>query len=279
MGNPRAACIFRPVTTEARPLVIYLHGALGSANAVYNRTLLRQKAESFALSGDPTKVGFVLVSDQGRNMASDNGNPSGARRDLYFRNWSQHEDVAALDQRIDALVAEGKVDAKRIYLTGWSNGGFFAQAYGIERHERPTPGGNRVAAVAVFDAANPYEPGVEGEASCAYQPLPRSSVPIMIVHRACSIIGCDAVQRSAVSSPPGFDVASWIAALKTRVGATDVTQLTLNAQGAATVSCANICTRNAGIQQHVRWPDGIADGSGIDREIAMLSYLREHSLP
>jgi hypothetical protein len=102
-GVERAACLFAPVVSKPLPLVIYLHGATGSADAIYDATSLRQKAPSYDLTGESQRAGFILVSDQGRNMLSDNGNPAGARRDLYFRKWSEHADVAALDGLIDSL--------------------------------------------------------------------------------------------------------------------------------------------------------------------------------
>jgi poly(3-hydroxybutyrate) depolymerase len=276
-GIERAACLYSPPGANL-PLVIYLHGATGAASAIYDATSLRQKAPTFNLSDDPARLGFVLASDQGRNMRSDNGNPAGARRDLYYRMYDQHADVAALDELIDGLVVEKNIDRTRIYLTGWSNGGFFAQAYGLLRHEQPTAGGNKVAAVAVFDAGNPFLEGVEGEAACAYQLLPKSTLPVFVVHRACSIVACNATQRIAVGSPPGFDVTSWIADLKAKVGATDVTELTLGATGQPS-TCANACGRAIAIQQHVRWPDGVLDGSGMDYEPTMLNYLKAHPLP
>jgi len=41
-------------------------------------------------------------------------------------------------------------------LMGWSNGGFFSQFYGMARHKTATQGGNRIAAVVAFTAADPF---------------------------------------------------------------------------------------------------------------------------
>jgi S-formylglutathione hydrolase FrmB len=51
-GVERAACLFAPVVSKPLPLVIYLHGATGSADAIYDATSLRQKAPSYDLTGE-----------------------------------------------------------------------------------------------------------------------------------------------------------------------------------------------------------------------------------
>jgi hypothetical protein len=80
-GEQRAACVFHPTgasPASLRPLVMFFHNPDGSADTVYNATSLRTKATSFVLSGDPTRPGFVLVADQGRNLHAVNG--TSARR-------------------------------------------------------------------------------------------------------------------------------------------------------------------------------------------------------
>jgi poly(3-hydroxybutyrate) depolymerase len=70
---------------------------------------------------------------------------------------STNPDIARVDALIDTVVGQGMVDSRRIYVMGWSNGGFFAQLYVLARHATATPDGQRVAAAAVFAAANPFE--------------------------------------------------------------------------------------------------------------------------
>ena len=279
-GQPRAACVFKPegtATSAPRPLLVFLHGSGGSARAIYDSTLLRAKAAGFDLGDAP---GFILAADQGRNLPpSANGNPASARHELYDRNFATSPDVRNLDRLIDTLVSEGGVDARRIYLTGWSNGAFFSQLYALVRHETPTPGGNRIAAVAVFDGADPLEAPTPQTPGCAYRPYPRSSLPVFIVHRACSIVPCDAAQATSRGAPPGYDVRGWLGLLRTTLGATDVTELLLDHHGAAVDACAVRCPGLEAIVDHIRWPDGLADGSGIDREPEMLRYLAAHPLP
>ena len=278
-GQQRAACVFKsPAASPSsrRPLMIFLHGSGGSAQAIYDNTLLRSKAASFDLGDGP---GFILAADQGRNLAASiKGRQASARHEFYDRNFATSPDVRNLDLLIDTLVSEGGVDPRRIYLTGWSNGAFFSQLYALIRHQTPTPGGNRIAAVAVFDGADPLEAPTSETPSCAYRPYPRSSLPVFIAHRACSIVPCDAAQAGK-KAPPGFDVRGWLGLLRGTIGATDVTELLLDHGGSSVSSCSRFCTGIQAILDHLRWPDGIADGSDIDREPEMLRYLAAHPLP
>ncbi len=276
-GQERAACVFKPAASSPRPLLVFLHGSGGSAENIYDATSLRAKAASFDLGDGP---GFVLAADQGRNLAANpNGNPPCARHEFYDRNFATSPDLRALDHLIDSLVAEGGVDPKRIYLTGWSNGAFFSQLYALVRHQTPTPGGNRIAAVAVFDGADPLEPPSAETSSCAYRPYPSSTVPVFIAHRACSIVCCDAAQAAAQGAAPGFDVEGWLGLLRTTIGAADLTELLLASDGTVATGCDSSCSLVEATLAHIRWPDGIADGSGVDREPAMLDYLAAHPLP
>src|SRR5262249_25501317 len=62
-GEQRAACVYTPSgagATSLRPLVVFLPGAYGSADGVYDDTSLRAKAPTFDLSKDAARPGFVL---------------------------------------------------------------------------------------------------------------------------------------------------------------------------------------------------------------------------
>lgn len=188
-GTERYACAFVPPGTSSitkRPLLLFFHGSGGSAGNVYNTTMLRQKAESYALGDDPAARGYVLVSVQGRNLHWPNETPQdGPKHDLYYRDFgscSTNPDFAEVDRQIDEWIASGLVDPRRVYVSGWSNGARFAQAYAIARHETPTPGGHRVAAAAVYAGADPFENTTASQApSCRLDPYPTSTVPILIV--------------------------------------------------------------------------------------------------
>lgn len=288
-GTTRYWCEYRPLASRwsPRPLVIFLHGAYGEADNVYNSTSLRTKAITYPLA--PLKPGFILVSVQGRNLHWPTADPrDGAHHDMFFRDLgspSSNPDVANVDAIIDGLVAEGVVDTRRIYIAGWSNGGFFAQLYGVARHRTPTPGGNRVAAVFGYTAADPFNNAIEGlEPSCQLDPYPTSPVPIKLISRACDIIACDADQAEHLSDAgmtitPGAVVEPWLDTLRDVVGA-DARWTIVDGLGNRTSRCRApaLCPLATASLNHIRWPDGVADGSGNDYELDVLWFFRSHPL-
>ncbi len=293
-GAPiRYACLYEPPGTgpgSPRPLVVFLHGGGGGmADDVYDHTSLRSKAPDFDLSGDPARPGFILVSVQGRNLRYPTAAPrDGHHHDFYHRDLaspSSNPDIAFLDRLIDHLVAGGHVDPERIHIMGWSNGAFFAQMYGIARHGVATPGGNRVASVAVFSGADPFNGIRQGESpSCRLDPYPGSHLPIFLISRSCDLVACDAEQQAAwnLSLPPnpGQVVTEWQAALALKVGDPDVEVVLVNGLGEPVPACtpAPFCTLEIATINHLRWPDGVDDGSGLDHEPVMLDFLRAHPL-
>ncbi len=229
-GVVRYACLYRPPSASPaapRPLVVWLHGGGGGlADGVYNHTTLRAKAESFDLTGDCRRPGFFLLSVQGRNLHYPTDFPrDGHHHDFYFRDLaspSSNPDIANLDRLMDQVAAGGSVDWDRIYVVGWSNGGFFAQLYAIARHATSTPGGQRVAAAVGYSAADPFNNiNLEHNPSCQLEPYPRSAVPILILGHACDFIVCSTAQadfwRAKVAIEPGYAVEPWIADLKQKV--------------------------------------------------------------
>ncbi|MBC8422911.1 hypothetical protein H8E07_02195, partial [bacterium] len=70
-GVLRSSCLYVPDGAgpdSPRPLVVFLHGAFGSADNVYDATSLRSKASDFDMSGEPSRPGFVLLSVPGRHL-------------------------------------------------------------------------------------------------------------------------------------------------------------------------------------------------------------------
>jgi poly(3-hydroxybutyrate) depolymerase len=286
-GDARAACVFRPSGAQLRPLVLFFHGSSGYANMAYDATSLRAKAVDFDLAGSSQRLGFVLASDQGQYLDNPNGKFIGAatRHDIYYRDLgspSTNPDFRNVDRLVDELVAEGGIDPTRLYVMGWSNGALFGQEYAIARHNTATPGGNRIAAAAIYAGADPFQNiSPVQQPSCAYVPYPTSDVPIYVMHRDCDLYSaCDSAQQVAFGDPPGFDVTTWVMTLRTAIGDPNVTELRVDAHGAATTSCADTttCTMALGASNHTQWLDGIADGSGIDWEPTMLGFLRDHPL-
>lgn len=297
-GDQRGACVYAPSgfgPASRRPVVIFVHGMGGNAGNIYNTTLLRQKAPSFNLSGDPARPGFLLIADQGRNLADvaglavAMGVTSFSAHDHWNRDLgspSTNPDVRSMDMLVDWAVEAGG-DPSRIYLMGYSNGGFFAQQYGIARHTTRTPGGNRVAAVIAYASADPYQdPKVTSPAGACDMPRPATQLPIGLVARSCDyLVPCDhnqwqAFQGTSVPPSPGYEVLPWLNNLHA-MGDGNVALALLNASGTPVSSCLStvLCSRALGLLNHMHWPDGINDGGGNDIEPAMLSFLAAHPHP
>lgn len=293
-GVTRSACLFSPSgasTIAQRPLVVWLHGGGGgSADDLYDFTSLRGKAPSYVLSGDAQRPGFFLLSVHGRHLqyptqVARDGN----HHDFYFRDFavpSRNPDIANVDRLVDNLVRTGNVDPRRIYFMGWSNGAFFSQMYVIARQNTPTPDGNRPAAAVAYTGADPFNNiNAQQSPSCQLNPYPLSNAPIFLVSRACDIVACDAAQAQSLVSQggvvePGHIVSEWQTLLQTRVSNPNVVRRIVTGTGQTTASCtaAALCTNSNAVLNHIRWPDGVADNSGVDHETAMLDFLRDHPL-
>jgi len=292
-GVDRYACVFRPSGASRispRPLIVFFHGGLSSATTVYNAMSLRAKAAGFDLTGDSTRSGFFLLSVQGRNLNfPTEASPQGPLHDFFYRDLkspSSNPDIDNADHLIDDFVAEGAIDRSRIYVTGWSNGGFFAQMYAIARHTTPTPGGNRVAAAAIYSSADPFNGVRKGESpSCRLDPYPRSMVPILLTRRACDDIACDEAQAEHLVEqgqivPPGYVVTTWLSTATSLVGDPNLRWLLVRGDGPEVTSCTApaLCPLATATVNHIRWPDGVEDGSGIDHEPTILGFLRDNPL-
>ncbi len=302
--TPRYACLYRPASShsELRPLIVWFHPGGEGGDVAETETHLLDKAIASQL---------ILALPQGRNLHFPTNAPrDGRHHDFYFRDLrapSDNPDIASADRLIDDIVAEGGVDPSRIYVMGWSNGAFFGQLYAIARHATPTPGGSRVAAAAVFAGADPFDDierdpftGVlwEGEPRCKLTTTPASTVPILVVYRTCDLaVPCGSSDLACFGAEPGFVTSTWVTSASARglpglvgqliggvergagldVDQSRCTEVPVCSTAPCTVSptsAACLCLVN-----HLRWPDGdYPNGSGEDREPAMLEFLLLHPL-
>lgn len=309
-GTTRYACIHKPAGAGDRPLIIWFHaGGSGVAQDLYDETRLIEKSATFNW-GTATN-GFIVASVQGRSLHYPTDWPrDGYHHDFYFRSLtspSANPDVAYTDHLIDHLVSQGGVDRSRIYVMGWSNGAMFGQMYAIARYATATPGGNKVAAAAVYSGGDPFHQINAGESpSCQLDPYPTSSVPIFIVRRFCdAALACNSVQQGWFDTPAGHETESWVAKAQFDLGI-PMSILTLNgysnvatggctstlsqcglAYGAST-ACAGLtadeCGELMGFIMHMRWPAGLRENQlngspGIDHEPTMLNYLKSRPHP
>ncbi len=293
-GTQHHTCQFRPAgasPASPRPLIVWMHGGGGGlASDLYNLTTIRTKAQNYNLSNDPARPGFFVLAVQGRNLHYPTTSPrDGHHHDFYFRDLrspSGNPDIAHVDSLIDQLAASGEIDTNRIYMMGWSNGGFFSQMYAIARHATATPGGHHIAAAAVFSAGDPFNnTNADQSPSCQLDPYPTSTIPIFIVSRACDIVACnedqaDDLRTEGLDIDPGHVVQTWLTDVVSRVQNPNTFWRIVSGIGTTVPACssASLCSADAGLINHARWPDGVADESGIDHEPAMLDFLRDHSL-
>jgi poly(3-hydroxybutyrate) depolymerase len=210
-GTPRYACLWSPrnsSTAAPLPLIVFLHGFKADADVVTGTNLLAFISTA-DLTGNPARLGFLLLSVQGREIT--HYYPFGAERGTGWDNWyrqmrvatkasgmpPENPDAAAISHFIELEIATGRVDANRIYLSGWSNGGAMALAYGLSHP--------RVAAIGLYSPPDPFAYSVD---ACPQIPvnhealddgqfeIKSAAVPIFVVHNACDLGGmCPNTER------------------------------------------------------------------------------------
>ncbi len=286
-GTPRYACLYQPPTTtppKPLPLIVYLHPSLANADSVRRFTNLLDFLKTANVSDDPARPGFILLAPQGRNTTHyylppdrtgtgwDNWyrqlNPSGAVT-AVGKSYPENVDAATIDHFIAAVEATGKVDRRRIYVTGWSNGGAMAYLYGLNRAG--------IAAVGVYSAANPFQLALD---PCPQTPLAGApadyrqtqvfnpKLPTYQVHNSCDIGGIcpNALLLEKQLRDLGGSVADTIIDYDER----------------ATAECNSTCGNNPngglrnpfaamlGMAHHLRWPKPWT--------AAILDFFRRHPL-
>ncbi|WP_165958901.1 PHB depolymerase family esterase [Actinomadura sp. KC345] len=118
-------------TGGPRPLIVALHGGLNDPEYVRRQSGLDEVAD---------EAGYAVAYPEGL-LGTWNAGAC-----CWFARWSGVDDVAFLDALIDTLVREGVADPRRVFLTGFSNGGGMAYRYACERSAR-------VAGIAVVSGA------------------------------------------------------------------------------------------------------------------------------
>lgn len=180
-------------SSETIPLVIALHGTGGSAKHMERMYGLNEKAAS---------SGFVLLY------------PEGIRNDgpLGLRSWNAGrccedameknvDDVGFISTLIDRMVADFRIDSRRVYVTGMSNGGMMAYRLACELSEKiaaiapvsstlmaKTCDPERAVPVlhlhSVLDTKVPHSGGI-GISGYNFTPVD-SALRVMAVHSGCS---------------------------------------------------------------------------------------------
>jgi len=125
---------------KATPLIIAMHGGVGSADNLEDQSQLNAPAD---------KAGYIVVYPEGRKFTGIRTWNAGvccgqaARRNV--------DDVGFISALIDTLRGRVNIDTSRIYATGMSNGGFMAYRLACELSDR-------IAAIAPVAASLTIEP-------------------------------------------------------------------------------------------------------------------------
>ena len=273
LAASRRYCQYIPPAASAAnkvPLVIMVHGSGGNATVMYAGSGWRAYG---------MRRGFAVVGTQAMNRhwpASGAIGPGedGTKNDYLFRNVSHNDDIRYFDALVDQLVATGKIDPSRIYLSGWSNGAYFVHLYTMLRSGSTdggrlgaglpgaTPAGNKVAAAATFSGGDPLL-AVEWNPQCRSDPPPVSAAPILIVSRLCDVVACAWVSR-------------WVDKLRDAIGSRNATWLfvdggdnVISPSQCSDASRAANCTPAADQAGHGQWPMG--------NMVAMIDFMMSYT--
>ncbi|MHC1753105.1 CE1 family esterase [Humidesulfovibrio sp.] len=135
------------------PVIIFLHGAGGSAMQAMRQT---------NLAGRAAAAGFMAVFPDG--LGPEDGQTWNAWTCCGFARDSRANDVGFLSVLVGRLRAEFNADPARIHLAGFSNGAMLASRFALER-----PG------VAATLSA------IAGSVPCD-APAPQEPLPVLIIH-------------------------------------------------------------------------------------------------
>lgn len=128
-GVERSYIVYIPANynnTKSVPLVFNFHGYGMTASSQLNYCDFRPVADT---------AGFIIVVPQGTLLKDKTHWNVGG-----WTNESTADDIGFANAMIDTVSANYKIDSKRIYSTGFSNGGFFSFELACQL-------GNRIAAI------------------------------------------------------------------------------------------------------------------------------------
>lgn len=190
-GGERTYRLYLPHSEQGAaplPLVISLHGA-GASGAI------QQVLCGFDALADEHR--FVVAYPDGVSSVWRFWEPPAGNEGRLARRRAP-DDVAFIAALIDALVEEGLVDRRRVYLNGMSNGAFMTHRLACEL-------GDRLAAVAAVAGTMPR---IAAEAQ-----RPPRPIPVLYIHgtddKIVRIDGVDAFSRRGLSLSAADLVAWW----------------------------------------------------------------------
>lgn len=136
----RAILVNAAPAGQMRPVVLVLHGGRGSAEQQRARTGFDAVAQ---------REGFTVVYPQGTALRS--GGHAWNTGYLLRKQVGEADDIAYFDALIDLLIRQYRVDPKRVYMTGGSNGAMMMYVYAVKRAEKIAAIAPVVGAMFTFD--------------------------------------------------------------------------------------------------------------------------------
>lgn len=261
-GVTRYACLNLPrqseqeinrASTRQWPLLVYLHGSLTTPDSLYRagRNLFSLHDE-YPLSGDAEVKGFIVLSPEGRRAEAWPSESAHTGKGFHWDEWHRDPatnlDAQAIDRFIEKTIATGKVDSKRIYVFGWSNGAYMATLYGMWRSDR-------IAAIGQYAGADPWS-----RTPCPVAMTSERKVPIVTIRNLC-----DALVPCASTS-------AWSSALTEQQWPFKLQSL--DWKGAPSdAECSATCSKAKGLYEHVRWPE-----KAVLKD-SLLAFLKQYTLP
>ena len=113
----------KPAADKVRPLVIVLHGGGGTGVIAASMSGFNAKADA---------EGFLVVYPNGSGRFGERLLTWNARHCCAYAMREKINDVGFLSDLIDELVRSERVDPRRVYVTGMSNGGMMSYRAGLE---------------------------------------------------------------------------------------------------------------------------------------------------
>lgn len=287
-GTRRYACLYEPAHESgsgALPMVVYLHPSLFGAETIHLTNLLHYQ-NSLALGAEGSR-GFIVLEPAGRETSHYYPFPDkkGVGWDNWYRQmnpagdvkigetiYKENVDAAAIDHFIAEETAAGRVDTKRVYVTGWSNGAAMGYLYALNRPN--------IAAAAVYSAPDPFgafddpcpqrlvaRPPQEDAEIQIFNPR----LPNLHIHNNCDVTGiCPSCEQ--------------LTSQLTAAGVT-VDNIIVDFLRSQVSECMSACGTNPdgdpdpvsnplgwtlGLTNHTRWP--------LSWTRTMLEFLRDHPL-
>jgi poly(3-hydroxybutyrate) depolymerase len=282
-GTPRYACLYEPEAASASaplPMLVFIHPSLVTADSLEESTNLLDYNDTYDLSGNPSRPGFIVLAPEGRDTTHyyPSADAVGPGWDNWYRQFNpaitsppENVDAATIDHFIASVTSTGIVDQKRLFLSGWSNGAAMAYEYGLNR--------SNIASIAVYSAPDPYAFTVD---PCQQTPvtgppptisqigITAPQVATYQVHNLCDLAGICPNTERLETRLRGIGVVAGDQIIGSLSDPLDP----LN-QDAASV-CDSLCgtdpdgdSNNAlGGQNHTRWP--------TDWTTTMLAFLAAH---